>query len=102
MYETEMDFEPKRESKSQLGWFKDFKIFSGRNIVRVAHQSGMKINGCSCSFVFAVFNNLNKTRVHFRSCSIFHEKPMFVFVRVRYFHQKYAFVFCSRSCSCSL
>ena len=23
-----MDFAPKRESKSQLGWFKDFKIFS--------------------------------------------------------------------------
>ena len=62
-----MDFAPKRESKSQLGWFKDFKIFSGRNIVRVAHQSGMKINGCSCSFVFAVFNNLNKTRVRVRS-----------------------------------
>ena len=57
-----MDFAPKRESKSQLGWFKDFKIFSGRNIVRVAHQSGMKINGCSCLFVFAVFNNFNKTR----------------------------------------
>ena len=37
----------------------------------------MKIRECSCSLVFAVFNNFNETRV--RSDSIFFEKFMFVF-----------------------
>ena len=42
-------------------------------------QSGMKIHECSCSFVFAVFNNLNETRVRVRSCSTFSKKWVFVF-----------------------
>ena len=53
----------------------------------------MKIHECSCSFVFAVFNNLNETRVRVRSCSIIHGKNVFVFVRVRHFREKYVFVF---------
>ena len=56
-------------------------------------QSGMKIHGCSCSFVFAVFNNFNKARVRVRSCSIFSKTNVFVFVRVRHFSKKV--------CSCS-
>ena len=67
-------------------------------------MSGMKIHECSCSFVFAVFNNLNGTRVRVRSCSIFHGKNVFVFVRVRHFSEKCVFVFgiftkSTRSCS---
>ena len=58
-------------------------------------EPGMKIHECSCSFVFAVFNNFNETRVRVRSRSKFHEKLMFVFVRVRQFRKK------SCSCSCS-
>ena len=45
----------------------------------------MKEHACSCSFVFAVFNNFNKTRVRVRSCSTFSKKSVFVFVRVQYF-----------------
>ena len=37
----------------------------------------MKIHECSCSFVFEVFNNLNGTRVHVRSCSMFSKKWVF-------------------------
>ena len=37
-------------------------------------KAGMKIHECSCSFVFAVFNNLNETRVRVRSCSTFSKK----------------------------
>ena len=53
----------------------------------------MKEHTCSCSFVFAVFNNFNETRVRVRSCSIFHGKYVFVFVRVRHFRKN--------ACSCS-
>ena len=53
----------------------------------------MKIHGCSCSFVFAVFNNFNKARVRVRSCSIFSKANVFVFVRVQYFAKN--------PCSCS-
>ena len=51
-------------------------------------QSGMKIHECSCSFMFAVFNYLNGTRVCFRSCSKFSNEWAFVFVRVQYFTEK--------------
>ena len=56
-------------------------------------EPGMKIHESSCSFVFAVFNNLNGTRVRVRSCSTFSKKWVFVFVRVQYFTAK--------MCSCS-
>ena len=47
-------------------------------------ESGMKIHGCSCSFVFAVFNNFNKTRVRVCSSSIFSKTNVFgVRIRVR-------------------
>ena len=51
--------------------------------------SGMKEHGCSCSFVFAVFNNFNKTRVRVRSCSIFSKTH----VRVQHFFKNGVFVF---------
>ena len=53
----------------------------------------MKEHACSCSFVFAVFGISRKIRVRVRSCSIFHDKCAFVFVRVRYFTKNV--------CSCS-
>ena len=67
----------------------------------------MKINGCSCLFVFAVFNNFNKTRVRVRSCSIFSKTNVFVFVRVQYFAKNpcscsFMFdIFSKKMCSCS-
>ena len=70
-------------------------------------QAGMKIHGCSCSFVFAVFNNFNKARVRVRSCSIFSKANVFVFVRVQYFAKNpcscsFVFdIFSKKVCSCS-
>ena len=60
----------------------------------------MKINGCSCLFVFAVFNIFNKTRVRVRSCSIFSKTH----VRVQHFFKNGGFKFdiftkSTRSCS---
>ena len=54
-----------------------------RNIVRVAHQSGMKINGCSCSPCSIISTK------HVFAFDFF-EKPMFVFN-----------IFSKTVCSCS-
>ena len=73
----------------------------------VVLESGMKEHACSCSFVFAVFNNFNKTRVRVRSCSIFSKTNVFVFVRVQYFAKNpcscsFMFdIFSKKMCSCS-
>ena len=52
----------------------------------------MKIHGCSSSFVFAVFDNFDETRVRVRSCSTFSRQKR---VRVRscsIIFEKYVFV----------
>ena len=54
--------------------------------------------------MFVRVQRLEKMSVRVPSCSIFHGKNVFVFVRVRHFREKYVFVFgiftkSSRSCS---
>ena len=60
--------------------FRDKSVFV---FVRVQYFTK---NLCSCSFVF----------------DIFEKKNVYVFARVQYFRKNYAFMFCSRSCSCSV
>ena len=70
--------------KRRKYYYESSALYISSNKVKFKSKTGMKIHGCSCSFVFAVFNNFNKTRVRVRSYSIFSKTNVFgVRIRVR-------------------